>query len=78
MARPLRLQFEGALYHVTGRGNERKRIFFKQTEYEKFKKYLQEAKVKYNAVFHAYVLMSNHYHLVIETPDVFLNGVGPG
>jgi putative transposase len=75
MARPLRLQFEGALYHVTGRGNEKKKTFFTQTEYEKFRKYLQEAKVKFNALFHAYVLMSNHYHLIIETPDANLNKI---
>ncbi len=44
MARPLRIEFEGAVYHVTARGNERKQIFFSKTDYKKFLEYLAEAK----------------------------------
>ncbi len=69
MARPLRIEYEGAVYHVTSRGNERKNIFFSKNDYTKFLHYLKEARNKYNVVLHCYVLMRNHYHLIIETPD---------
>ena len=68
MARPLRIEYEGAFYHVTSRGNERRKIFFGKADYEKFKSYLTEAKEKYGYRLHCYVLMTNHYHLLIETP----------
>jgi putative transposase len=61
MARPLRIEYEGAFYHVTARGNERKRVFFGKADYEAFKGYLKEAKEKYGARLHCYVLMTNHY-----------------
>jgi REP element-mobilizing transposase RayT len=69
MARPLRIQHEGAFYHVTSRGNERKRIFFSKADYDRFKTYLEEAREKYAYRLHCYVLMPNHYHLLIETPE---------
>ena len=69
MARPLRIEYEGALYHVTARGNERSKIFFTKKDYQKFKEYLSEAESKYGFLLHAYVLMTTHYHLIIETPD---------
>jgi hypothetical protein len=47
MARALRIEYEGAVYHVTVRGNERRNIFFSKRDYEKFKEYLGEAKEKY-------------------------------
>jgi REP element-mobilizing transposase RayT len=68
MARPLRIEYEGAFYHVTARGNERRDIYFGKTDYEKFKAYLKEAQEKYGYILHCYVLMTNHYHLLIETP----------
>ena len=68
MARPLRLEYEGAVYHVTARGNERGKIYFSKRDYEKFKEYLAAAKEKYGFILHAYALMTNHYHLIIETP----------
>ena len=81
MARPLRIAYEGAMYHVTARGNERRNIFFSESDYHKFLEYLTEAKKKFNTNFHCYVLMSNHYHLIIETPKAnvsrvmhFING----
>ncbi len=43
MARPLRIEYEGAFYHVTSRGNERKRIFSAKADYNQFKRYLQKA-----------------------------------
>lgn len=68
MARPLRIEYPGAFYHVTARGNEQKDIFKSQKDREKFLSYLEAATVRYSAVIHAYCLMSNHYHLLLETP----------
>lgn len=75
MARPLRIEFEGAVYHVTARGNERRKIFFSKRDYEKFKEYIAEAKEKYHFILHCYVLMTNHYHLLIETPEKNLSKI---
>jgi len=68
MARALRIEYKGAFYHVTSRGNERKNIFFARSDYLKFQAYLEEAGKKYGYFLHSYVLMPNHYHLLIETP----------
>ena len=68
MARPLRVEYEGAFYHITSRGNERKDIFKSEKDKEKFLNYLERAKEKFEIVVHAYCLLSNHYHLIIETP----------
>ena len=68
MARPLRIEYPGAYYHVTTRGNEQKDIFKSQKDRERFLFYLESAVVRYGAVIHAYCLMSNHYHLLLETP----------
>lgn len=75
MARPLRLEYEGAFYHVTSRGNERRKIFFADSDYRKFLVYLGKAKTKYSILLHGYILMSNHYHLLIETSDANLGRV---
>ena len=75
MARPLRIEYEGAVYHVTGRGNEQRKIFFSRRDYEKFKGYLGEALEKYGFILHGYVLMTNHYHLIIETPEKNLSKI---
>ena len=69
MSRPLRIKYEGAVYHITARGNERKRIFFTTPDYTKFKEYLREAQDRYGYLLHCYMLMSNHYHLILETPN---------
>ena len=68
MARPLRIQFPGAFYHVTARGNEQKNIFRNNRDREKFLSYLESAVDRYGVVIHAYCLMDNHYHALIETP----------
>jgi putative transposase len=75
MARPLRIQYENAFYHITGRGNEKKRIFLARSDYVKFKEYLKEAQLKYGFIVHCYVLMGNHYHLIGETPRANLSAV---
>ncbi|VFQ45098.1 trp repressor/replication initiator [Desulfoluna butyratoxydans] len=72
MARPLRITFPGAFYHVTSRGNERKNIYKSKRDRQKFLEYLGEAHERYGAIIHAYCLMTNHYHLLIETPDANL------
>ena len=67
MARPLRVEFEGALYHLTGRGNARQRIFADQKDCAKFVQLLRESLQRYDVALHGYVLMGNHYHLIAET-----------
>ena len=68
MARPLRIQYPGAFYHITSRGNEQDEIFKNDRDREKFLSYLDSATDRYGAVIHVYCLMKNHYHLLLETP----------
>ncbi len=68
MARPLRIEYPEAFYHVTSRGNERKAIFRNDRDRTKFLSYLETAHERYGAIIHVYCLMDNHYHLLIETP----------
>lgn len=68
MARPLRIEYPGAFYHVTSRGNEQKDIFKSRKDREKFLSYLQSSVERYGALIHVYCLMTNHYHLLMETP----------
>ena len=68
MARPLRIEYEGALYHVTSRGNARERIFLSDSDRRIFLDALAEVIGRFGWICHAYCLMSNHYHLLIETP----------
>ena len=69
MARPLRIEFPGAVYHVTSRGNARSDIFENDIDRETFLQILTKVTQRYNWLCHAYCLMDNHYHLLIETPD---------
>lgn len=75
MARPLRLEYEDAFYHVIQRGIERKNIFSSDKDKEKFLSYLGASHKMHKAVFHAYVLMNNHYHLIINTPQANLSRI---
>mgnify|MGYP001583044660 CR=1 FL=1 len=68
MARPLRIEYEEAVYHVTSRGNARDKIFSDDHDKEKFLEELDSVIKRYNWLCHAYCLMDNHYHLLIETP----------
>ena len=72
MARPLRITYTGAFYHITSRGNEQKNIFKSRQDREKFLEYFESAVERYDAVIHSYCLMDNHYHLLIETVDANL------
>ena len=69
MARPLRIEYPGAVYHITSRGNEKKAVFKGPSDREAFLKILAHVNKRYHWICHAYCLMDNHYHLVIETPD---------
>jgi len=69
MTRPLRIEFAGALYHVTSRGNAQKDIYLDDEDRETCLDVLREVCERFNWVVHAYCLMSNHYHLLVETPD---------
>jgi putative transposase len=73
MARPLRLEFAGALYHVTSRGDGRDDIFLSDADRLAWLATLGQVCTRFNWVCHAYCLMSNHYHIVIETPDANLS-----
>ncbi len=68
MTRPLRIQYPGAFYHITNRGNERKSVFRDDADRSQFLKILAQSKDNYQAVIHGFVLMTNHYHLLVETP----------
>jgi len=68
VARQIRIEYEGAFYHVTSRGNQKHPIFFNDLNYLRFLDYLDEAHETHAAIFHVYCLMENHFHLMIETP----------
>ena len=68
MARPLRIQYPGAVYHVTCRGNERRNIFQEDNDRQAFLRSLSKSLNIYSVLLHAYVLMENHFHLLVETP----------
>ncbi len=68
MARPLRLSFEDAVYHITARGNRRENIFYSDKDRLVFLEKLKETFQKYSIICYAYCLMDNHYHLFIKTP----------
>jgi REP element-mobilizing transposase RayT len=69
MTRPLRIQYPGAVYHITCRGNERRPIYSCDVDRHLFLKILSDVIDTHNVICHAYCLMGNHYHLLIETPD---------
>ena len=72
MARPLRIEYPGAVYHVMARGNQRQAIFRDDADRQRFMATLGEACQKTGWRVHAFVLMGNHYHLLLETPEANL------
>jgi len=68
MVRPLRIQYPGATYHIMSRGNGKMTIFHEDEDYMKFLHFMERVFDKYNWICHAWCLMGNHYHLLIETP----------
>ncbi|WP_196141202.1 transposase, partial [Aliikangiella sp. G2MR2-5] len=75
MPRPTRIEYQGAFHHVMNRGRHRRAIFHDRRYFEAFLKTLEEAHQRFDAVIHAYCLMSNHYHLLIETPKANLGQI---
>lgn len=73
MARPLRLAFPHAVYHVTSRGNALRKIYQDTADRKQFLAILAQAVSRYGWLCHAYCLMNNHYHLVLETPAANLS-----
>jgi len=69
MARQLRIQYEGAVYHIVSRGNRREPIFRDDEDRRRFVEALGDVCRKTGWCIHAYVLMTNHIHLVVETPQ---------
>ena len=68
MARPLRIQYPGALYHVINRGNDRQVIFTDDVDRSEFLRILSQSADTYGIILHSFVLMTNHWHLLIQTP----------
>lgn len=69
MSRPLRLEFPGAFYHITSRGDRREPVYLNQTDFKDFLDLFSDVCERYHWRCHAYCLMTNHYHLLIESID---------
>jgi putative transposase len=67
MARPLRVEFEGAVYHVCSRGNTRQRIFRNEADQAHFLEFLSESAERFKGAILCFVLMGNHFHLLVQT-----------
>jgi len=78
MARKPRIEYEGAFYHVITRGNQKQKIFKDPLDYRKFLEILIGYKQRYHFHLFAYILMSNHVHLLIETSDIPLSKIFQG
>jgi REP element-mobilizing transposase RayT len=75
MARPLRIEFPGAFYHVIVRGNQRQDIFFDDKDRQEYLQRVKRYKDELAFMLYAYVLMANHVHLLIETPSVTISKI---
>lgn len=73
MSRPLRIEYEGAWYHVMNRGRARGEIFPESNAYEAFLATVAETVARFRIEVHAYCLMPNHYHLLVRTPHANLS-----
>ena len=73
MARPLRIEYEGAVYHVMAKGNRGEFIFSEDKDKEQFLAFLQRAVEKYGVTVYGWCIMGNHYHLLISTPERILS-----
>lgn len=74
MARPLRIEIRGALYHISSRGNDNSPVYRDEEDYQKFLEILSEIPQRYGTFLHVYILMENHYHILIETPEGNIKG----
>ena len=75
MSRPYRLQSQDCFYHITSRGDDRKKIFLSENDYQKFIDYISYAKAKYKFHIYAYCLMPNHYNLLLETTQANISKI---
>lgn len=75
MARPLRIEYKDAFYHIIQRGLDRQNIFKGDSNKFKFLQYLAESHQKYKSICHTYCLMDNHYHLILQTPKANLTKI---
>ena len=75
MPRPIRIDYQGAFHHVMNRGRSYQTIFHDKACFESFLRTLKEASEQFDAVIHGYCLMTNHYHLLIETPKANLSRI---
>ena len=73
MARPVRVEYANAVYHLTARGNERKAIYREDRDRQRFLETLDEARERFGLVIHGFCLMPNHYHLLVQTPRANLS-----
>src|SRR5450759_1659456 len=69
MARALRINIAGGWYHILNRGIERRKIFTTAEDYRHFLELVGQLPERYRATMHGYVLLPNHYHLLMETPE---------
>ena len=72
MSRPLRLELAGGLYHITSRGDRREDIYIDDSDRNKWLELLGQVCQRYNWRCHAYCLMTNHYHVVVETVSLMM------
>ena len=73
MARPLRINFENAVYHIIARGNRKEKVFYSDKDKLIFQKKMNQTFLKYSFICYAYCLMDNHYHLFLKTPKANLS-----
>jgi len=73
MARPLRINYENAVYHIITRGNRKEKIFYSDEDKRLFQKKINKTFQKYSLICNAYCLMDNHYYLFLKTPKANLN-----
>jgi putative transposase len=73
LARQLRIEYPGAFYHITSRGNQKQPVFLSPWDKARFLDYIKEAHDKFDFLIHAYCLMENHYHLMLETKQANLS-----
>ena len=73
MARPWRIQYDGAYYHVLSRGNEGRDIFYDHEDRKVFLETLGETSERFDVAVYAFVLMTSHYHILLQTRDANLS-----
>ena len=75
MARKPRIHYTGAIYHVMLRGNNRKNIFFSDSDRYYLYSLLEEGVIRFNYKIHAFCLMTNHIHLIVEVGEITLSKI---